>query len=78
MSVKEIKEAMEKKKVFFGIRQTMKNAKKSKNIFVAKNVRNETLEKLKSSKLEFVILKSKEDLAKELNLNFECEVFSIN
>ena len=77
MSVKEIKEAIEKNNVYFGIRQALKNAKKSKRVFIAKDTRNETIEKLNSKKIEFVVLKSKEDLANELNLDFECEVFSL-
>lgn len=77
MSVKEIKEAIEKNKAYFGIRQALKNSKKSKTVFIAKDARKETIEKLNSKKIEFVVLKSKEDLAKELNLDFECEVFSL-
>jgi ribosomal protein L7Ae-like RNA K-turn-binding protein len=77
MSVKEIKEAMEKGKVYFGIRQTLKNAKKISNVFVTKDARKETIEKLENAKIEFSVLKSKEDLSRELNLGFECEVFSL-
>jgi len=78
MSVKEIKEAMEKGNVYFGIRQVLKLGKKSKNVFIAKDTRDETVEKLESAKIEFIVLKSKAELAKELNLDFECEVFSLH
>ncbi|MFH1238074.1 MAG: hypothetical protein ABIH79_02675 [archaeon] len=87
MSVKEINEAIEQGKVYFGIRQALKHAghsadPKSKgvklsNVFISKDARDETVEKLDSAGVEFIVLKSKEDLAKELNLDFECEVFSI-
>ena len=77
MSVKEIKEAMEKGGVYLGIRQALKNSKKLKNVFIAKDARDETVEKLEAAKIEFVVLKPKADLARELNLDFECEVFSL-
>lgn len=77
MSVKEIKEAMEEGKVLFGIKQALKLGKKSKNVFIAKDTRDNTVEKLEAAKVEFDVLKSKADLAKELNLDFECEVFSL-
>jgi ribosomal protein L7Ae-like RNA K-turn-binding protein len=76
MSVKEIKEAMEEGNVFFGIKQALKIGKKAKNVFIAKDTRDNTVEKLEAAKVEFDVLKSKADLAKELNLDFECEVFS--
>lgn len=76
MSLKEIKEGIKNRSVFFGIRQTLKN-KKLKQVFIAKDTRDETVEKLESAKIEFDVLKSKADIAKELNLDFECEVFSI-
>ncbi len=77
MSVKEIKEAMEKGNVLFGIRQALKGGKKIKMVFIAKDARDETVEKLEAAKVEFDVLKSKADIAKELNLDFECEVFSL-
>jgi ribosomal protein L7Ae-like RNA K-turn-binding protein len=76
MSVKEIKEAMNEGKVVFGINQTLKKGKKLKHIFIAKDTRDSTVEKLEAAGLEFDVLKSKSDLAKELNLDFESEVFS--
>ena len=77
MSVKEIKEAMEQGKVYFGIKQALKYAKNLSSVFISKDVRDETVETLDASGIEFIVLKSKEDIAKELNLGFECEVFSI-
>ena len=77
MSVKEIKEAMCKGKVSFGLRQALKGGKKLKGVFICKDTRDGTVEKLESAKIEFDVLKSKEDVAKELNLDFNAEVFSI-
>lgn len=77
MSVKEIKEAIENGNILFGIRQALKLGKKAKGVFISKDARDGTVEKLEAAKIEFDVLKSKEDLTKELNLDFECEVFSI-
>ena len=78
MSIKEIKEGMENGKVCFGVRQALKLGKKAKGVFICKDTRDETVEKLEARKIEFDVLKSKEDVAKELNLDFECEVYSIS
>jgi len=77
MSVKEISEAIESGNVMFGVKQALKLGKKSKNVFIAKDTRDETVEKLEAAGIEFDVLKSKVELAKELNLDFECEVFSL-
>lgn len=77
MSIKEIRESMEKGRVYFGIRQALKNAKKLKSVFLSKDARDSTAEKLDSANIEFTVLKSKDEMAKELNLDFECEVFSL-
>ncbi len=76
MSINDIKDGMEKELILFGIRQALRN-KKLKQVFIAKDTRDETVEMLESAKIEFDVLKSKADIAKELNLDFECEVFSI-
>ena len=77
MSVKELREGIEAGNVLFGIKQALKLGGKSKRVFIAKDTRDETVEKLENAKLEFDVLKSKADLTKELNLDFECEVFSL-
>ncbi|MFH0808632.1 MAG: hypothetical protein V1888_03385 [archaeon] len=77
MTVKEISEAMGKGKVLFGLRQALKGGKKLKSVFICKDTRDGTVEKLEAAKIEFDVLKSKDDVAKELNLDFECEVFSL-
>ena len=78
MSVKELKEGIEEGKVLFGVKQALKIGKKAKNIFIAKDTRDSTVEKLEKAELAFDVLKSKENVAKELNLDFECEVYSIS
>ena len=77
MSIKDIKEAIENNDIIFGVKQTLKGGKKLKNVFIAKDTRDETVEKLDAAGIEFDVLKSKAELAKELNLDFACEVFSI-
>lgn len=77
MSVKDLREGIEAGNVLFGIKQALKLGKKSKAIFIAKDARDDTVEKLENAGLEFDVLKSKEDLTKELNLDFGCEVFSL-
>jgi ribosomal protein L7Ae-like RNA K-turn-binding protein len=77
MSVKELREGIEAGNVFFGIRQALKLGKKAKIIFIAKDCRDETVERLEGAGLDFEVLKSKDDLTKELNLDFSCEVFCL-
>ena len=78
MSVKEIKEGVESGKVCFGIRQALKGGKKLKSVFICKDTRDESVEKWEAVGIGFDVLKLKEELAKELNLDFECEVYSIS
>ncbi|RMD45788.1 hypothetical protein D6829_01330 [Candidatus Pacearchaeota archaeon] len=77
MSLKEIRDAMSGGTVYFGIRQTLKNAKKVKKVFVVKDVREETVRKLKEAGFSVDFLKPKSEVSKELGIGFECEVFSI-
>ncbi len=79
MSIKDLKDALEKGKLVCGIRQTLKlsKGKKKFRVFVAKDTRESTLQKLREANIKFEVLKSKEDIAKELNLGFESEVYLI-
>jgi ribosomal protein L7Ae-like RNA K-turn-binding protein len=77
MSVKLLKEAIENKKVLFGIKQSIKHKKDLDSVFVARDARDETVKILEKEKIDFSVLKSRKDLAKELNLDFLSEVFSI-
>jgi len=76
MNIKELREGIEAGKVLFGIKQALK-VKGKKQVFIAKDTRDETVEKLEEVKVEFDVLKSKAELTKELNLDFECEVFCL-
>jgi len=54
------------------------NSSKIAGIFLARDSREDTRKKLENGKIEFEALKtSKEDIAKELGLNFESEVFLV-
>jgi len=77
MSIKEINEAIEKNKVYFGIKQAIKHKKDINTVFIAKDTREETVQKLEDAKIEFIVLKSKAEMSKNLNLDFISEVFSI-
>ena len=77
MSVKEINEAIEKENVYFGIKETIKHKKNIKAVFIAKDTREETVKKLEDAGIEFSVLKTKLELAKNLNMDFFCEVFAI-
>lgn len=77
MSVKELREGIEEGNVVFGIKQALKLGKKVRRVFIAKDTRDETVEKLEEAGIEFDVLKSKVELAKELNLDFYTEVFSL-
>ena len=72
---------MEKDKVVFGLKEILRNSKKAKSkkarIFVVSDARESTLDALDAGKVEFEKIKNRTDVAKELGLDFECEVFSI-
>lgn len=82
MSVKELTEAIKNENVSFGIKEVLKavkakKIKKTSRIFVSKDARATTIEVLENAGVEFEVLKSKEELKKLLNLDFESEVFFI-
>jgi len=83
MSLRELSEAVKKEKVSFGIKEVLKAGKKKKlkkdsRVFVCRDVRKETLDKLEKAGVEFEVLKNKTEISKELGLDFESEVFLIN
>jgi ribosomal protein L7Ae-like RNA K-turn-binding protein len=77
MTIKEIKEAIKDNKIYFGIKQALKRKKDIKAVFITKDTREETVEKLENAKIEFSVLKDKDEITKNLNLDFTSEVFSI-
>ena len=77
MTIKDISEARDNNKLFVGVKQAIKHNKDIATVFVAKDARSETIQKLNEKNISHVVLKSKEEIAKNLNLDFESEVFSI-
>lgn len=77
MSIKEINEAIEKDKVYFGIKQAIKHKKDLETVFITKDAREDTVQKLEDAGIEFIVLKTKLEMTKNLNLDFTSEVFSI-
>ena len=83
MSVKEITEAIKEGNINYGIKQVLRAAKdkkikKTSKVFIAKDARDGTIEKLENAEIEFEVLKPKEELSKVLGLDFESEVFFIS
>lgn len=79
MSLKDIKDAIEKDNVTYGLKESLKGlkGKKKGKVFLVSDAREETVKKLKEKNIEVEMLKKKQEVAKELNLDFECEVFLI-
>lgn len=81
MSLKTLKGSMEEGKIKFGIRQVLKvhknKKKKSLKVFVVKDARDETIELLQKNEINFEFLKNKEEISKELGIDFESEVFLV-
>jgi ribosomal protein L7Ae-like RNA K-turn-binding protein len=82
MSLKDLSDANKKGKLSFGVRQVLRLAKKKKlgkssRVFVCRDTREETIKKLEDAGVEFEVLKNKIDIAKELGIDFDSEVFLI-
>lgn len=79
MGIKTIKDGMEKGSVCFGVKQALKNLgkKKSVTIFVVKDISDRNLNLLEEKEAELEFLKTRDEVAKELGLDFKCEVFSV-
>lgn len=81
MSLKDLKEAYDKKKLIFGIKQAIKlskdKKKKSIKVFVAKDAREETINILSENQVNFEFSKGKKEISKELGIDFFSEVFLI-
>lgn len=83
MSLKELNEAKKANKVSYGVKQVLKLAKKKKlgkssRVFVCRDTREEVLKELETAGVEFEVLKNKRDVSRELELDFDSEVFLIN
>ncbi|MEI6058146.1 MAG: hypothetical protein WCP89_00055 [archaeon] len=82
MSLKEIEEGMKEGKVMFGLKEFFKHSSakgkgKIKKLFVVKDARPATFKKLGDANIEFEMLKDRMTVKHDLNLDFECEVFSL-
>ncbi|MFA5484811.1 MAG: hypothetical protein WC260_00975 [Candidatus Pacearchaeota archaeon] len=77
MSIKEIKEAIESKKVYFGLKECIKHKKDLKEVYLVKDAREEIINQLNEDKIKYSFLKTKKEVIKLLNLDFNCEVFSL-
>lgn len=83
MSLRDLIEADKKGNVSFGIKQVLKLAKakklkKTTRVFVARDTREETIKQLEDAGVEFEVLKNKEDITREMGIDFDSEVFVIN
>ena len=83
MSLRDLVEADKKDKVSFGIKQVLrlakaKKLKKTSRVFVARDTREETIKQLEDAGVEFEVLKNKEDITREMGIDFDSEVFLIN
>ncbi len=83
MSLRDLVEADKKGKVSFGIKQVLKLAKakklkKTSRVFVARDTREETIKQLEDAGVEFEVLKNKDDITREMGIDFDSEVFLIN
>lgn len=76
--VSALKDFIDEEKVFFGIRESLRNANKLDMAFVPADCRTDVLEILKKNKIEIEKLDlTKKELADKLILDFECEVFGV-
>ncbi|MBP7708063.1 hypothetical protein KA107_00120 [Candidatus Pacearchaeota archaeon] len=83
MTLKDLVEAKKANKISYGINVVLKLAKKKKlgknsRVFVCRDTREETLKELETAGVEFEVLKNKKDISRELELDFDSEVFLIN
>ena len=76
--VHELKKSVEEGRIFFGLKQTLKNSKELNRIFVSSDCRKDVINKLKNQKVDVELAElNKEDLANTLELDFHCEVFGL-
>lgn len=76
--VLELKKSIADGKVLFGIRETVKHAKKISKAVVASDCRQEVISQLQNNKIELEVLEdTKHELANNLELDFRCEVFGL-
>jgi hypothetical protein len=74
----ELKKSFEANKLFFGVRETLKNSVKLGKILVPSDCRIETINLLNKNKLDFESIdKTGEEIMNQFELDFMCEVFGL-
>jgi len=74
----ELKKSIDAGKIFFGVKQSIKNSKNLKGVYVPKDVRSHTLKMLEQNNIKFEIIEhSKKEIAQKLEIDFYCEVFGL-
>lgn len=74
----EVKKAVESEKVYFGIKQTLKNSDKIRNVYISSDSREQIRNLLKMNKMPFEVSEfTKEELAGKLEIGFSCEIFGL-
>ena len=76
--VKELQGFIKQDKVFFGMRECLKQNKKISKAFTPNDIRQATIKQLEKSGVEFEMLDmNKVEAAEKLGLGFMCEVFGV-
>ena len=76
--VHELKKGIEEGKIFFGIKQSLRNSNNLDKAKVSSDCRLEIIDALRKKNIEIEQMNfSKEELSNRLELNFQCEVFGI-
>ena len=76
--VVELKKSIELGRIFFGVKQTLKNSKNLNRVKVPLDCRREIVDILEKNGIEIEQMDlTKHDLANKLELDFQCEVFGL-
>ena len=74
----ELKKSFEANKLFFGVRETLRNSTKLDNVLVPSDCRIETINLLNKNKIYFESVdKTGEEIMNQFELDFMCEVFGL-
>jgi len=74
----ELKSSVDEERVFFGIKECLRNSSKLDKAFLASDHRGEVKKLLEANKIKTEVLdSSKEEVTDRLGLRFQCEVFGI-
>jgi|TARA_B100000315_G_scaffold249453_1_gene280688 hypothetical protein len=74
----ELKKSFEANKLFFGVRETLRNSAKLNKVLVPSDCRTETINLLNENKIDFEsVEKTGEEIMNQFELDFMCEVFGL-